>query len=327
MTVDKNGDGLSRCGCVPSCQPPPQPTDGSGVIDIRIVSTPPDGVTCAPTYAYCCYVTPATTTPPPPTCGTRTPMRLANIQLKPGQSMFGEFPWSAIVLGRNNEYIGGGVLVGSFHVLTAAHKIASSLNCPYLKVRLGEWDTHRNIEPYSYKEYGFSRVRIHPQYNSKNLQNDIALITLTNGVPLGTYPNIVPACMTGQNAAFTGQRCYVSGWGKDSFGSNGQYQYIEKKANVPVLSYSDCQAKLQTTRLGAQFKLDPSSFICAGGEPGYDACTGDGGAPLVCEVNGQFYLAGLVAWGIGCAGKGVPGVYVNVPNYRNWINQQIASEK
>jgi hypothetical protein len=41
------------------------------------------------------------------------------------QAQFAEFPWSAIILGPENNYIGGGVLVGSHHVLTAAHKVAS----------------------------------------------------------------------------------------------------------------------------------------------------------------------------------------------------------
>lgn len=30
-----------------------------------------------------------------------------------------------------------------------------------------------------------------------------------------------------------------------------------------------------------------------------DACTGDGGSPLVCPIAGRFYVVGLVAWGIG----------------------------
>jgi len=45
---------------------------------------------------------------------------------------------------------------------------------------------------------------------------------------------------------------------------------------------------------------------------------------LVCGVNGQYYVAGIVAWGIGCADKGIPGVYVNIPSYVNWINQKIS---
>ncbi|XP_023728003.1 phenoloxidase-activating factor 2 isoform X2 [Cryptotermes secundus] len=318
---DRSGRGTNSCGCVStiSCQPLPA-TDGSGVIDIRIVTTPPAGVTCTHPLVYCCY----TSQPHTYVCGTRTPMRLANVKLKTGQAPFAAFPWSAIILGPENNYIGGGILVGSYHVLTAAHKIASYVNCPGVKVRLGDWDITRNIEPYSYQDYIISNVYIHPHFNSANLQNDIAVIKLYQQIPLGVYPNINPACLSRQNAAFTGQRCIVAGWGTDAFGPSGQYQSIEKEATVPVLGWSDCQAKLQATRLGSQFQFNPNSFICAGGEEGYDACTGDGGSALVCEVNGQHYVAGIVAWGIGCADKGVPGVYVNVPSYIDWINQKIS---
>lgn len=52
-----------------------------------------------------------------------------------------------------------------------------------------------------------------------------------------------------------------------------------------------------------------------------DACTGDGGAPLACSVGGRWYLAGLVAWGIGCGQVNVPGVYVNIFNLTTWIQQ------
>lgn len=68
-----------------------------------------------------------------------------------------------------------------------------------------------------------------------------------------------------------------------------------------------------------------------------DACTGDGGSPLVCwqldkEIKGcllintycfcqvclnggRWYVQGLVAWGIGCGTSNVPGVYVNIVRY------------
>jgi hypothetical protein len=41
------------------------------------------------------------------------------------QAMFAAFPWSAIIMGREGNYIGGAVLVGTYSVLTAAHKVAS----------------------------------------------------------------------------------------------------------------------------------------------------------------------------------------------------------
>jgi secreted trypsin-like serine protease len=50
-----------------------------------------------------------------------------------------------------------------------------------------------------------------------------------------------------------------------------------------------------------------------------DACTGDGGAPLSCSIGGRWFLAGLVAWGIGCGTSNIPGVYVNVFTYLSWV--------
>lgn len=67
-----------------------------------------------------------------------------------------------------------------------------------------------------------------------------------------------------------------------------------------------------------------------GGEPGRDVCTGDGGAPLSCEIphneHGQYYVGGEVAWGIGCF-EPHPGVYVNVAKFRHWIDKTFDHRK
>lgn len=63
--------------------------------------------------------------------------------------------------------------------------------------------------------------------------------------------------------------------------------------------------------------------MCAGGEKGKDACNGDGGGPLVCPIDhegSRYYQAGIVSWGIGCGIENVPGVYVDVATFRNWID-------
>ncbi len=51
---------------------------------------------------------------------------------------------------------------------------------------------------------------------------------------------------------------------------------------------------------------------------------GDGGGPLVCQVDGFYELAGLVSWGFGCGREDVPGVYVKVSSFIGWINQIIS---
>ena len=79
-------------------------------------------------------------------------------------------------------------------------------------------------------------------------------------------------------------------------------------------------------------------MICGGGS-GPDTCQGDSGGPLVCalrdhsgenqvrgrkeneshEVKIQYVLVGVTSWGIGC-GK-TPGVYAEVADYLDWINE------
>ncbi|KAL6422377.1 hypothetical protein ACFW04_010608 [Cataglyphis niger] len=115
--------------------------------------------------------------------------------------------------------------------------------------------------------------------------------------------------------------CWVTGWGKNGF--NGLEQNILKEVDVPVLTNAACQTELRKTRLGEHFVLDTNS-MCAGGEAGKDACTGDGGSPLVCSINNRpFQVIGLVIWGIGCADPKIPGVYTNVYNYLSWIKEQM----
>lgn len=189
-----------------------------------------------------------------------------------------------------------------------------------LRVRLGEWDVNHDVEFFPYIERDITSVNVHPEFYAGTLYNDLAILRMDKPVDWTKQPHISPACLPSLHDDYSGTRCWTTGWGKDAFGDFGKYQNILKEVDVPIVNHGLCQRQLQQTRLGYDFKLHPG-FICAGGEEGKDACKGDGGGPMVCERGGTWQVVGVVSWGIGCGQVGIPGVYVKVAHYLDWIRQ------
>lgn len=65
-----------------------------------------------------------------------------------------------------------------------------------------------------------------------------------------------------------------------------------------------------------------NNMFCAGTpEGGKDACQGDSGSPFTLTENKQFWVAGIVSWGVDCGLAGAYGVYTKVVEYLDWINR------
>merc|ERR1712121_111653 len=224
--------------------------------------------------------------------------------------------------------MGGGSLIAPGVILTAAHCVDKFRQAPAsLKIRCGEWDTQNTSEPYPHQDRYVQDINIHPEFDNRNLHNDFALLFTNEDFVLASHIDTV--CLPEPDEVFDGTTCFATGWGKDKFGSAGNYQVVLKEIDLPVVGHEQCEASLRTTRLGKRFQLD-DSFICAGGVDGKDTCKGDGGSPMVCQSKfdpTSYVQAGIVAWGIGCGEDNTPGVYASVSKGVCWIDYAMSCQQ
>ena len=186
-------------------------------------------------------------------------------------------------------------------------------------MRCGEWDTQTTSEPFPHQDRNVASLAVHPEFNGRSLANDFAVLFTAQDFVLDY--NVDTVCLPQPGENFDSRSCFATGWGKDKYGAEGQYQVVLKELEIPVVRNDVCQEKFRATRLGKRFRLD-SSFICAGGVAGQDTCEGDGGGPLVCpspSSPGTFTQAGIVAWGVGCGGD-TPGAYAAVSQAVCWLD-------
>lgn len=212
----------------------------------------------------------------------------------------------------NSAFVCGGSVLASHWVLTAAHCVE---NRSQVQLRFGSI----NFNSGGVSQVSFHMI-LHEQYNSFNLNNDIALIgipsplTLTLSVQAIRLPHREQMSHT-----FVGSTATVSGWG-EAFPGSG-VQSLLRWVNVRVISNAQC-------RLTFGPAVVVQHVICTLGlnNPNQGTCGGDSGGPLFVEENGINTLVGVVAFGahpnIGGCSAGHPSGYMRTAHFLPWINQR-----
>ncbi|XP_067004595.2 phenoloxidase-activating factor 2 [Anabrus simplex] len=277
----------------------------------------------------CCQHAQETTTTSTTSTTTRRPARLRMCKKGSGpqgtRTEPGEFPWMLAIFSRNGNnwqfQCGASLLTGKV-ALTAAHCVKQfKMHPKNLRVRAGAWDLSKEED--FIQELDVAEVKVHEHYVERKLHNDIALLIM-DGTFKPSY-KVGNICIPHKKYQPSFEPCIATGWGHPRYGSILGFGPQLKKIEVSVVPRDTCQSKLRKTAMNKTFHLH-DSFMCAGGGTKMDTCTGDGGGPLVCEVNGFYHQFGLVSWGAGCGREDLPGVYVDISKFAKWIRHAIPKD-
>ena len=220
----------------------------------------------------------------------------------------GAYPHQVSVQDSRGSHVCGGSLIGDRWVLTAAHCVAgqraSRLRVEAGVTRLSSGGT----------TFGVSTVIVHPSYNSRTSDSDLALLELTSSA-LAFGPVALMDLPSEPVYASPGELAVVAGWG--SLSAGGRSSDTLQHVAVPLLSNQQCH---DAYRPYGQSITD--RMLCAGylGTGGADSCQGDSGGPLIVDTPDGWAQVGVVSFGFGCADPRFPGVYTRVSEFEGWIS-------
>ena len=174
-------------------------------------------------------------------------------------------PWQVglVSIGYRTPFCGG-TLIGSRHVLSAAHCTEGDRN---FEVIVGEHDLYNHRDGTVME---VENIYEHPQYDTITNNYDFVIIKLKEKVVLGD--TAIHACLPTKamdDDYFTGEKFTVSGWGH--LESDGEAPSVLHSVDVPFVPNTVCQEKYGNDIT--------DEMLCAGNikDGGVDSCQGDSG--------------------------------------------------
>ncbi|OQV22691.1 putative Transmembrane protease serine 9 [Hypsibius exemplaris] len=222
-----------------------------------------------------------------------------------------------------NGFVGGcgGTIIGASTILTAAHCFFPEKPKPqnvFAKAvtvvtgALKSSATPEDDKSGCSDSYSVTKLTIHPEYNPKTAENDIAVMTLDRPISFVNKSCQCLICIEDREPP-VGDVCLVSGTGAEFSESEADSNPM-KYVSVPILENVKSLCSMSNP------ETDQDKTLCAGGVVGKDSCQGDSGGPLVCRspLDQNLYSAGVVSQGIGCGGS-LGGKYTKTKFFLPWI--------
>ncbi|XP_053687895.1 transmembrane protease serine 9-like [Sabethes cyaneus] len=243
-------------------------------------------------------------------CGVYIPNRVANGT----KTKVFEFPWMALPVLNDEDFLCSGTLISKRYILTAAHCFMTPLPN---KVRLGEHTIGQDIDCNDpddcappVRTYDIECITTHPGFAFGKSADDIGLVRLSEDVQYEDH--IQPICLPHKLGLRNYQppRYLLTGWGQPTV--FGGISKVLLKATVLSTNKSECSKHSKETLTEKQ--------LCVGRQY-TGACSGDSGSSLGygAKLHGmRFVQFGIVSTGSEKCGE-FPTTYVNVSYYMDWI--------
>ncbi|XP_072532975.1 complement factor D isoform X2 [Salminus brasiliensis] len=192
----------------------------------------------------------------------------------------------------------GGFLISSEWLMSAAHCFQDDTG---FKVVLG---AHSLSEAEDTKQtFDIAAYYKHPDFNSKNYDNDIVLVKLNQPVTETVAVKPVKFQQAGGNDPDTNADVDTAGWGSNNRGLRPDKL---QELTVSILPRWRCNS------YGVAFT---KNMFCSS-KPRMDTCDGDSGGPLL--YNG--IVVGITSnGGKSCGSTKKPGLYTIISHYNTWI--------
>ncbi|XP_035893571.1 uncharacterized protein LOC118503897 isoform X1 [Anopheles stephensi] len=220
--------------------------------------------------------------------------------------------WTA---GSSRRWLCAGSLIWENFILTAAHCAADENNIPPDTARFGDINIISDDDDDFAQELKIIDIIRHPKHRFSSNYYDIALMKLERNVVV--TDTVAPTCLwLDDEVRFP--KLLAAGWGRTGYGEE-QTDILLKVELTPVSKencsdyYAGGDRKLRDGLVDHQ--------LCAGDER-MDTCPGDSGGPLHVKLFDGWklfpFLVGVTSFGKVC-GVSVPGVYVKVSSFGDWI--------